>query len=117
MLCSHVAICLIIHESGTCGCTESKTLLSHREADRKFCRRVWRLEYIKRKKKHLIGQECLPPNKKSTAERIQRGNFTPSYEQIRGSPQRRSDAMLGNSSAARLTEGVLILDRPAKNKG
>lgn len=84
MLCTQVAICLIIHDCGTCGCTESKALLSHREeADRKFCRHVWRLEYIKGKKKLLIGQECLPPNKKPTAERIQRGNFTPSYEQIR----------------------------------
>lgn len=115
----HVSICLRIQESGLGGCTESRMLLSHcEEADRKICGHLWGVEYIKmEKKKNFTGHECLTPNKKSTSEKIQRGNFTPPYEQI----SRASDGLPRDGQIwginLKLTEGAPVLDRPAENKG
>lgn len=67
----------------------------------------------------MNGHSCLALNEKSTVEKIQRGNFTPAYEQISEQTDvfpRRPDATQGNSSAAKLAKSALILGRPAENE-
>lgn len=68
------------HAEPTCGCGRVRVLTCLALI------RVWYLwgyrEPPESRVKYMNGHSCLALNEKSTVEKIQRGNFTPAYEQI-----------------------------------